>query len=199
MTQILYSPASPYSAKVRMAATYADIPFESVVVTTSAEPENLVNANPLGKIPTLITDDGKSVFDSRAIMQYLNRVSGNKIFPRNAEKRTDAERYEAIADGLADVLLAHVYERRARPEEKVHQPWLDLQWRKAERALDLLNEAPPRLAGKLHGGHLALAATLSYLTLRFGDKWERGRPKLKRWMKRFDELHPELVKLLPQG
>lgn len=199
MTQILYSPASPYSAKVRMAATYADIPFESVVVTTSAEPENLVNANPFGKIPTLITDDGKSVFDSRAIMQYLNRVSGNKIFPRNAEKRTDAERYEAIADGLADVLLAHVYERRARPEEKVHQPWLDLQWRKAERALDLLNEAPPRLAGKLHGGHLAVAATLSYLTLRFGDKWERGRPKLKRWMKRFDELHPELVKLLPQG
>ncbi|MDT6940482.1 glutathione S-transferase [Brucella pseudogrignonensis] len=199
MTQILYSPASPYSAKVRMAATYADIPFESVVVTTSAEPENLVNANPLGKIPTLITDDGKSVFDSRAIMQYLNRVSGNKIFPRNAEKRTDAERYEAIADGLADVLLAHVYERRARPEEKVHQPWLGLQWRKAERTLDLLNEAPPRLAGKLHGGHLAVAATLSYLTLRFGDKWERGRPKLKRWMKRFDELHPELVKLLPQG
>ena len=199
MTQILYSPASPYSAKVRMAAAYADIPFESVVVTTSAEPENLVNANPLGKIPTLITDDGKSVFDSRAIMQYLNRVSGNKIFPRNAEKRTDAERYEAIADGLADVLLAHVYERRARPEEKVHQPWLDLQWRKAERALDLLNEAPPRLAGKLHGGHLAVAATLSYLTLRFGDKWERGRPKLKRWMKRFEELHPELVKLLPQG
>lgn len=199
MTQILYSPASPYSAKVRMAAAYADIPFESVVVTTSAEPENLVSANPLGKIPTLITDDGKSVFDSRAIMQYLNRVSGNKIFPRNAEKRTDAERYEAIADGLADVLLAHVYERRARPEEKVHQPWLDLQWRKAERALDLLNEAPPRLAGKLHGGHLAVAATLSYLTLRFGDKWERGRPKLKRWMKRFEELHPELVKLLPQG
>ena len=116
MTQILYSPASPYSAKVRMAAAYADIPFDSVIVTTSAEPENLVNANPLGKIPTLITDDGKSVFDSRAIMQYLNRISGNKIFPRNAEKRTDAERYEAIADGLADVLLAHVYERRPVPD-----------------------------------------------------------------------------------
>ncbi|WP_273725396.1 glutathione S-transferase [Brucella gallinifaecis] len=199
MTQILYSPASPYSAKVRMAATYAEIPFESVTVTTSAEPENLINANPLGKIPTLITDDGKSVFDSRAIMQYLNRVSGNKIFPRNAEKRTDAERYEAIADGLADVLLAHFYERRTRPEEKIYQPWLDLQWRKAERALDLLNEAPPRLAAKLHGGHIAIAATLGYLALRFEGHWERGRPKLKKWMKRFEELHPELSKLLPHA
>lgn len=199
MTQILYSPASPYSAKVRMAAQYVDIAFESVAVTTSAEPENLLSANPLGKIPTLVTPDGKSVFDSRAIMQYLNRASGNKLFPRNAEKRTDAERFEAIADGLSDVLLAHIYERRMRPEEKVHQPWLDLQWRKAERALDQLNEAPPRLAGKLHGGHLAVAATLGYLGLRFEGKWERGRPKLKRWMKRFEELHPELSKLLPHG
>ncbi|KAB2698059.1 glutathione S-transferase [Ochrobactrum sp. GPK 3] len=199
MTQILYSPASPYSAKVRMAAHYAGVPFESVVVNTSAEPENLITANPLGKIPTLVTDDGKAVFDSRAITQYLNRVSGNKLFPRNAEKRTDAERYEAIADGLADVLLAHVYERRMRPEEKIHQPWLDLQWRKAERALDLLNEAPPRLAGKLHAGHIAVAATLGYLALRFDGKWERGRPKLKRWVKRFQELHPELTALLPQG
>ncbi len=125
MTQILYSPASPYSAKVRMAAAHAGIPFESVVVTTSAEPDNLVSANPLGKIPTLLTDDGKPVFDSRAIMQYLNRVSGNKLFPRNAEKRTDAERFEAIADGLADVLLAHVYERRMRPEEKcISHGWI---------------------------------------------------------------------------
>ncbi len=122
MTQILYSPASPYSAKVRMAAHYAGIPFESVIVNTSAEPETLIQVNPLGKIPTLVTDDGKAVFDSRAITQYLNRVSGNKLFPRNAEKRTDAERYEAIADGLCDVLLAHVYERRMPPERKFINP-----------------------------------------------------------------------------
>ncbi len=125
MTQILYAPASPYSAKVRMAAHHAGIPFESVVVNTAAEPENLTHVNPLGKIPTLVTDDGKPVFDSRAITQYLNRVSGNKLFPRNAEKRTDAERYEAMADGLCDALLAHVYERRMRPEEKFTSPgWI---------------------------------------------------------------------------
>ncbi|MFC4624174.1 glutathione S-transferase [Daeguia caeni] len=199
MTQILYSPASPYSAKVRMAAHHAGIAFERVVVETSKEPEVLISANPLGKVPTLITDDGKTIFDSRVITQYLNRVSGNKLFPRNAEKRTEAERHEAMADGLCDVLLAHVYERRMRPEEKVHQPWLDLQWRKAERMLDLLNEAPPRLAGRIHAGHIAIAAALGYLTLRFGDKWERGRPKLKRWFKRFKELHPELVELMPKG
>src|SRR5690606_23013944 len=124
MAQILYSPPSPYSAKVRMAAHYVGIEADSVVVTTAADPEELINANPLGKIPTFITDEGKSVFDSRAITQYLNRVSGHKLFPRNAERRTDAERYEALAAGLCAVLLVHLDPTRVRPEAEVHQAWL---------------------------------------------------------------------------
>ncbi|PYE87230.1 glutathione S-transferase family protein [Phyllobacterium leguminum] len=198
MTKVLYTSGSPYSAKVLMAAHYAGIPVEAVAVNTAEEPEVLISANPLGKIPTLITDDGKTVFDSRVITQYLNRESGNKLFPRNAEKRLEAERLEALADGIADALLAHVYERRFRPAEIVHQPWLDRQWGKVVRALDVLEAAPPRLSTKLNGGHIALAATLGYLALRFEGQWEKGRPKLKRWLKRYGELHPELAALLPR-
>ena len=133
MPKLLYAPASPYSAKVRMAAAYAGVPLEAVIVDTNQRPPELIKANPLGKIPTLLTDDGEAVFDSRAITQYLNRISGNALFPRNAAKRGEAERLEALADGICDCLLAHVYERRSRPEEKWHQPWLDKQWGKATR------------------------------------------------------------------
>lgn len=198
MPKILYSSASPYSAKVRMAAAYAGISVESVAVDTNAEPSVLIDANPLGKIPVLIADDGRSIYDSRAITQYLNRVSGNALFPRNAEKRTDAEILEALADGMCDCLLAHVYERRSRPEDKVHQPWLDKQWSKARRALATLNEQPPKLPKKITAGHIALRATLGYLALRFGGQWERGHGKLTRWASRFDAKFPELVPLLPK-
>ena len=116
-----------------MAAAYAGIALEPVPVETSNPPAELLNANPLGKIPVLIADDGATIFDSRAITQYLNRQSGNKLFPRNPAKRTDAERLEALADGIADCALAHVYERRSRPEEIVHQPWLDKQWAKVDQ------------------------------------------------------------------
>ena len=92
-----------------------------------------------------MTDDGEPIFDSRGITQYLNRQSGGKLFPRNAAKRLEAERLEALADGICDCLLAIVYERRFRPEEKVHQPWIDRQWAKAARGLDLLNASPPKL------------------------------------------------------
>jgi glutathione S-transferase len=180
-----------------MAAAYAGLPIEAVAVDTNAEPVELIDANPLGKIPVLITDDGRSIYDSRAITQYLNRISGNVLFPRNAEKRTEAEILEALADGICDCLLAHVYERRLRPEDKIHQPWLDKQLSKALRALDRLNAEPPKLPKKINAGHIALRAALGYLTLRFAEQWERGRSKLTRWAARFDAKFPELVPFVP--
>ena len=197
MPKLLYGSASPYSAKVRMAAAYAGVPVDAVLVDTAQRPAELIKANPLGKIPVLLTDEGEAVFDSRAITQYLNRISGSAIFPRSAAKRNDAERLEALADGICDCLLAHVYERRSRPEEMVHQPWLDKQWGKATTALDHLIAAMPKLPRKPTAGHMALRATLGYLDLRFPGKWERGRTKLKRWAARFDEKFPELAAYLP--
>ena len=199
MAVILYSPASPYSAKVRMAAAWCGIEAESRKVDTNAEPKELIDANPLGKIPVMITDAGESIYDSRAITQYLNRLSGGALFPRNAEKRLEAERLEALADGLCDCLLAHVYELRFRPEDKVHQPWLDKQWGKALRALDVLAANPPKLTKKANGGQIALRAALGYLDLRFQGKWEKGRTKLVRWAKRFDDRFPDLARLLPSA
>lgn len=198
MPLLYYASASPYSAKVRMAAAYAGIPLEAKIVDPNADPAELTRKNPLGKLPTLITDDGRGVYDSRVIIQYLNRVARNSIYPTNAAKRLEAEILEALADGITDCLLAHVYERRFRPEEKVQQPWLDRQWSKVLRGLDALNAAPPRIPNKITAGHIAVRAMIGYADIRFKGKWERGRSKLVRWAKRFDEKFPDLTSLLPK-
>jgi glutathione S-transferase len=176
MPKILYSPTSPYSAKVRMAAAYAGIPLEAVVVDTNSQPAELTGPNPLGKIPTLVTDEGQGIYDSRTITQYLNRLSGNALFPRNAAKRLDAEMLEALADGVCDSLLAHVYERRMRPAEKVHQPWLDLQWSKAMRAFDLLNANPPKLPKKSPPATSRCAPASAISTCAFPGSGKRADP-----------------------
>ncbi len=197
MPKLLSAPASPYSAKARMAAAHAGIAVEIVDTETNQPSEALLKINPLGKIPVLVLDDGEAVFDSRVITQQLNRMSGGKLFPRSPAKRLEAEKLEALADGICDVLLAHVYERRMRPEEKVHQPWLDRQFAKALRGLDALCADMPGLPQRIHVGHIALRAALGYASLRFGGKWEKGRGKLTRWAARFDKKFPDLVPLLP--
>lgn len=197
MPQILSSSTSPFASKARMIATHSGYSFDTVAVKTDEMPANLIAANPLGKIPALITDEGEGIFDSKVITQYLNRVSGGKVLPKNPQKRLEAEILESLADGICDCAIACVYERRQRPEDKYYQPWVDKQWGKVTRGLDHLETSGPKLPVRIHGGHIALAACLGYLSLRFPD-WSKGRPKLKNWLKKFSSRHPELAQLLPQ-
>jgi glutathione S-transferase len=179
--KILYSPASPYSAKCRMAARHLGIDLTEVKTDTNAETAELVDNNPLGKIPVLIRDGEAPIYDSVAIMHFLDRISGGKLYPKKAEKRTDAEVLEALCDGVMDCLLAIVYERRFREEQMVYQPWIDKQWAKVVKSLDYLEKNLPKTGKKLHGGHFALAAMISYLDLRFNGQWAEGRPELASW------------------
>lgn len=198
MMKILCSPTSPYSAKVRMAARHLKFRYMEVMVDTTAGPAELVDNNPLGKIPVLLHGKGKAVYDSRAIMQFLNRKSGGKLYPEKDRKRTEAEVLEALADGICDCLLAIIYEKRMRPEEKQHAPWTERQWEKARRGLAHLEKQPPKLGKSLHGGHFALAALMGYLELRFKGEWENDHPKLLEWASDFSERFPHYDAMKPQ-
>jgi glutathione S-transferase len=199
MPKILYSPASPYSAKVRMAAAHAGYAAESVIVVTADDPETLISANPLGKIPALVLDDGGSVFDSPVIMQFINAHTGQTLYPKNAVKRLPVLQREALADGICDCLISYMYEIRLRPEDKRMASIMDRQLKKAMRGLDTLCAGRLPVPSRIDGGHIALRAMVGYLDLRFAGKWEKGRLKLKRFAKSFDEKFPELAKLVPSA
>ncbi|WP_439871634.1 glutathione S-transferase family protein [Rhizobium leguminosarum] len=197
--KLLCSPASPYSNKVRMAAHFLSLELNAIRVDTNTAPAILVDNNPLGKIPTLLTDGEVSIYDSVAIMHYFDRLTKGGLYPSKNGKRTDVEILEALCDGIMDCLLAIVYERRFRDEEKVHQPWIDRQWKKATSGLAHLSTNPPKLGKKLNGGHFALAATLDYLELRFKDQWEADHAPLTDWLRQFDKKFPAHSELKSQG
>ena len=196
--KLLYSSTSPYSSKVRMAAAHLGLKIEAIKVDTSADPAELVDSNPLGKIPTLVTKKEGAVYDSRAIMQYFHRGSGGNLYPKKNGRRTEAEVLEALCDGINDCLLAIVYEKRFRPADMVYQTWIDRQWGKVVRSLDHLEANLPKTGKKLHGGHFALAAMLGYLALRFPGEWEEGRAKLVAWPDVFAKRFGDYGALKPQ-
>ncbi|MDO1581722.1 glutathione S-transferase [Rhizobium oryzicola] len=196
--KLLYSPASPYSAKCRMAARHVGLDIEDIRTDTNAEPPELIDNNPLGKIPVLIREGETPIYDSVAIMHYLDRQSGGKLYPKKDEKRTEAEVLEALCDGITDCLLAIIYERRFRPEEKIHQGWIDKQWSKVVRGLDYLENNLPKTK-KLNGGHFALAALIGYLELRFAGQWADGRPNLSAWPEKFAKVFADYDSMKSAG
>lgn len=199
MMKILFSSTSPYSAKVRMAARHLGLKYMEVRVDTVAAPAELTDSNPLGKIPVLLHGKGKAVYDSRAIMQYLDRKTDGGLYPSKPAKRTEAEVLEALADGICDCLLAIVYEDRMRPEDKRHEPWKERQWEKASRGLAHLEKNVPKVGKKLNGGHFALAALLGYLELRFAGRWETDHPALVKWAEDFSGHFKPYAEMKPQA
>lgn len=188
MMILLSSPPSPFGRKVKIAAALlglsGDIKIE--VTDTNKAEGPLRTQNPLGKIPTLVLQDGSTLFDSRVILDYLDhRAGGGKIIPREPDARFAALRMQALCDGALDALLLQVYEARFRPENIRHQPWLDYQAEKVTRVLDVLEKTPPRIDPLPDVGQITLACALGYQDLRFQGRWRANYPKLVQWLDRF--------------
>ena len=178
------SPASPFGRKVRLAASVLglakDIEVTDTDLNDAADP--IRAQNPLGKVPTLVAEDGVTYFDSRVILDFLDhRAGGGRIVPRGDAARLAALRLQALCDGILDASLLIIYESRYRPADMKVQTWIDRQAEKVARGLAVLEAAPPKLTDPPDVGQIALACVLGYRDLRFGGDWRKDHPRLLAW------------------
>jgi glutathione S-transferase len=191
--------ASPFARKTVLAAHHLGLADRiKVVAADTADPnDDLRQQNPLGKIPTLILEDGTAFYDSRVILEYLDEMAGGaKLFPKG-KARLDVLRRQALGDGIMDASVLQIYEARWRPEEKREQKWLDHQAGKVKRALDTIEADPPPLHDPIDAGDISLACALGYLDFRFGGTWRKSYPKLVAWLTRFEKTVPAFDKTRP--
>src|SRR3569833_1473989 len=169
------SSASPFARKVRIAAAVLDLGkrIEIVPADTSAPTDTLRVLNPLGKIPTLVPADGRAIYDSSVILEFLDHLAGGgKIIPTGPE-RFDVLTCAALADGVTDAAILKVYETRWREAGARSARWLDHQTGKIGRGLAALGTLPP--GEETDVATIALACALGYLDLRFGGAWRSER------------------------
>jgi glutathione S-transferase len=187
------SPASPFGRKVRVAASLLGLAEKIDVRETDLnDPADSIRVqNPIGKIPTLILDDGTVYYDSRVILEYLDHLAGGgRIIPREPKARFAALRLQALCDGILDASLLLVYESRYRPAEMRVQSWIDRQADKVARGLAALEAAPPTLDPLPDVGQIALACVLGYRDLRFDGTWRKDHPRLLVWHDKFASQVP---------
>jgi glutathione S-transferase len=191
------APPSPFGRKVKIAAALLDLTDEiNVISTDTVDPDDpLRKDNPLGKIPTLVLEDGAVIYDSRVIIEYLDmRAGGGRLIPKGGMERIKVQTLHALADGIMDAGILQVYESRWRDPVKHELKWVEHQAGKVARALDYLEAHPPSLEGSLHAGHVAVACALGYLDLRFKGDWRAGYPKLTAWLDAFAAKVPAFEK-----
>ncbi len=199
--KLWYSPTSPYVRKVMVVALESGHEGGIERLPARAPESNLEAANPLGKIPTLATDEGEILYDSPVICEYLDSLSesqgdGAKLFPSSGQERWKALRLQALADGILDAAVLRVIESR-RPEKRRLARWDEWQKRKVVRGLDSLETEAPDLDAPVTIGHVAIGCLLGFLDARFADDdWRPGRPALAKWYEEFAQ-RPSMAATAP--
>ena len=192
MFKLTFSPASPYVRKVLLSAYRAGIQDELELVEAGSENDTLLRGkNPLGKIPVLQKPDGDFLFDSRVIVDHLNKLGGGLI-PENGSERDIILSRSALAEGLTDASLLVVYSERYAGGEIPSKLWLDLQLGKIDKTLDFLetdivNWSNPK---GFDSANIALATALDYMSFRNVRDWKLNRPKISQW---FDDVSSKLL------
>lgn len=200
--KLLSSPSSPYVRKVRITAALKGVSdrIEQQPTDTNVGNPDFFKTNPLGKIPCLITDDGKVLYDSPVICEYLDTLAPSPVlFPKSGPERFATLTLGALADGILDAALLLVYEKRFRPDGMQVQAWVDRQQSKIDRSLDQLEGESLAWGAAPDYGHVTLACALGYLDFRHGGKWRTGHSKLVSWLERFAAAVPEFGRTTPVG
>ena len=120
---------SPFVRRVELWLSVQQRPFDRNYASVfDADFGGLLAINPLGRVPVLVIDDGTSLFETAAIIDYLEETapSGRRLIPASGEPRHHVLQSLALAHGIAEKTVALVYETSRRP---AHLQWSDWQER----------------------------------------------------------------------
>ena len=161
------------------------IDFDFVVDLPFEEATRVPDHNPLGKVPVLVLDDDTTIFDSRVIAEYLDNASPvTRLIPEDTRQRIQVRRWEALADGCTDAVVAIVMERR-RPAELHYDAWLARQQGKIDRSLEAMSKDLAQRAwccgGSFNLSDVAVGCCLGFIDLRLPEMaWRDAYPNLAR-------------------
>lgn len=181
-----FSPTSPFARKCRVLSLELGLGERIELVSANAHPVNrdraLVGLNPLGKVPTLVTDDGTVLYDSRVICEYLNALAGGDLIPAGPDDRWRVLVEQSLADGMSDAAILTRYETAVRPEPLQWSGWIEGQLDKVACALADLERRAVGFGDRVDLGTIAFACALGYLDFRFASlAWRDKHPNAAAW------------------
>ena len=189
MMKLRFSPTSPYTRKVMVTAIETGLDGKIERVPTNPwDPESDIDQdNPLGKVPALILENGRPLFDSPVICEYLDSLhQGAPLIPKNGQERWDVLCLEALADGLMDAAVLVFLEKNRREAAARSQWWLDVQMETIGRSIRELERRAGDFSANTDLAQISIGCALGYLDFRIPDsEWRHHAPTLERWYRRF--------------
>ena len=194
MLRLISATPSPYARKVRIALAEKSIPFELLTEVPWDSTTQTPQYNPLEKLPVLILDNGKAVYESHYILEFIETKYTDvlQLLPKNdIDGALFAKQVEVVADGICDALVLLFFERQ-REDGKRSEEWMARQQRKVDGGLkafaDWIGDRNFFVNDSFGLGDIAAGSVLGYLKVRFPEHpWRETYPQLARYSENLEE------------
>ena len=180
------TPGSPFVRKARLALEEKRIAYEYVLAPAETRETTVVPLNPLGKIPVLQADDGRGIYDSPVIVEYVDGLAAEpRLIPVAFAERIEVRRWEALGDGIAEATVLVNHDARKKPERRESGAWYEKHRQKIRRGLAAmerdLGDKPFCFGTTFTLADIACGYALGYLVQGLPEfEWRAGHPKLAR-------------------
>ena len=181
--RLFISPISPYVRKVEIIAHLKGLGDRLEKVKARDVGVDIAALNPLGKVPTFVTDDGEVLIESGLICQYLDEIgTGPRLYGDDAKTRRNILQQEALAQGVLDAAVACRMEVREHSPEHQAPAWLDRQYKKLEAGLGVIEKNLTHLPQSLGLLHASYACALYFIDQhKVYEAWRTHYPALAKW------------------
>lgn len=153
------------------------------IVDPWGDPPGFLAANCAGRVPTLVTGDGRAIAEAHLILRYLDQIAEPSIFP--AEGLAETLATAAVALGATEAATAIIIGRKSAPGFDTDMVGTK-RYRTMAEGLRRLDAAPPRdLADRPDIANMAAVTAVDYIMFRFPDRdWLADLPTLAAWRER---------------
>jgi glutathione S-transferase len=195
---------SPFTRRVAIAMHLLGISYQHRPHTAWRNLQEVRAVNPVGRVPALLLDSGEALFDSSAILDYLDQLVGadRALVPPHEPERRQVLRAVACALGVLEKVVAALYEQTMHPPEKLHEPWVahnESQARSGLEWLGALASSPWLVGARLTQADITTVVMYDFTRLVNPQLIPDGRyPHLDRLATRCGEL-PAFAETRPVG
>ena len=168
---------SPFVRRVAVSLRVQGFDYQHDTRSVFADFDAMRQVNPVGRIPSLVLDDGEVLIDSAAILDWLDQSVGPEqaLLPTAGLERRRVLRRIALATGVIDKAGAATYERLIRPSAYRWPEWIERCRIQATGAIEALAAEPWQTATRLDQAQITTACMIRYVRMTDPDLILPGR------------------------
>ncbi|MFN0193376.1 MAG: glutathione S-transferase family protein [Aestuariivirga sp.] len=175
---------SPFVRRVAVTLHHYHMPFTRNALSVFSNVKEMKAINPLVRVPALITEDGETLIDSGAILDYLDEKAGpaRALTPAHGPERRRVLRAMAHSTGVSEKIVALFFERLFHDPKAVSRDWEKRLLSQIEVGLAWLEHecgSPWFIDSHMTQADVTVGCMLSHLKLRMPELFPANKyPKL---------------------